>query len=395
MFQNWLLFSLYFLIGGVYLFAGTLWADDPLNDLKLHELEQQRQQKIRQKRNAQKKRNQVAGKEQGVLKRLQEIEAKMGTLQFELEHHQDEIEVQKRKKKEREVELSTLRDRYLNYQRQASKRIASIYKMGYRSAQTNQHQLVKLLMSSEGLTDLLTKYKYANLIAKFDQQILANLMIQQEKIKSTYTKLQKQVAAIEATTQAIQVKQENLLTSKRKRQKLLSDYRTQRSTYDQVIKELRQAVVDLEEALGILSTDTLMVKADRIKSIGIKDKGKLPRPVRGKIIKNQNPFDRGITIKPDDNNKKPLRVRSVAQGVVGKVINSVVGYGNAILILHGNAHTSVYTHLSVVEVKVGDLVAKNQIIGQVGESGSLIGQVLYFELWHNYVPLDTAQWLKP
>ncbi len=395
MHQNRLLFSLCFLIGGVYLFAGILWADDPLNDLKLHELEQQRQQKIRQKRNAQKKRNQVAGKEQGILKRLQEIESKMETLQVELEHHQDEIEVQKRKKKESEVEFSTLRDHYLNYQRQASKRIASIYKMGYRSAQTNQHQLVKLLMSSEGLTDLLTKYKYANLIAKFDQQMLANLMIQQEKIKSTYTKLQKQVTAIEATTQVIQTKQENLLTSKRKRQKLLSDYRTQRSTYDQVIKELRQAVVELEEALGILSTDTLMVKADRIRSIGIKDKGKLPRPVRGKIIKNQNPFDRGITIKPDDNNEKSLRVKNVAQGVVGKVINSVVGYGNTILILHGNAHTSVYTHLSAVEVKVGDLVTKNQIIGQVGESGSLIGQVLYFELWHNYVPLDTAQWLKP
>ena len=78
MLQNWLLFSLCFLTGGVYLFAGILWADDPLNDLKLYELEQQRQQKIRQKRNVQKKRNQVAGKEQGVLKRLQEKEAKMG-----------------------------------------------------------------------------------------------------------------------------------------------------------------------------------------------------------------------------------------------------------------------------------------------------------------------------
>ena len=175
---------------------------------------------------------------------------------------------------------------------------------------------------------------------------------------------------------------------------MLDDYRTQRSTYDQVIKELRQAVIELEEALGILSTDTLMVKADRIRGIGIHDQGQLNWPIKGKIVKNQNPFDRGTTIRPITNKIGPSKVRSIAGGIVGKVIDSVVGYGNTVLILHGNAYTSVYTHLSTVDVKIGNIVTANQVLGQVGESGSLIGEVLYFELWHNYVPLDTAQWLE-
>ena len=386
-------FSLFF-VGEICLQPRILQAENLSDDLNLGELEHQRYQKIQQKQNAQKKRNEVFGKERGVLKYLQEIEIEMAALQLELKSHLNNIEIQKKKKKRIEQELLELRDRHLNYQKQAAKRITSIYKMGYRSRLNNQHQIVRLLMTSEGLVDLFTKYQYANLIVKSDQQLMANLISQQEAIKSTYIQLQKQVSTIETTTEAIKTKQKNLSVRKQRRKKLLDDYRTQRSTYDQVIKELRQAVIELEEALGILSTDTLMVKADRIRGIGIHDQGQLNWPIKGKIVKNQNPFDRGTTIRPITNKIGPSKVRSIAGGIVGKVIDSVVGYGNTVLILHGNAYTSVYTHLSTVDVKIGNVVTANQVLGQVGESGSLIGEVLYFELWHNYVPLDTAQWLE-
>ena len=386
-------FSLFF-VGEICLQPRILQAENLSDDLNLDELEHQRYQKIQQKQKAQKKRNEVFGKERGVLKHLQEIEIEMAALKLELKSHLNNIEIQKKKKKRIEQELLELRDRHLNYQKQAAKRITSIYKMGYRSRLNNQHQIVRLLMTSEGLVDLFTKYQYANLIVKSDQQLMANLISQQEAIKSTYIQLQKQVSTIETTTEAIKTKQKNLSVRKQRRKKLLDDYRTQRSTYDQVIKELRQAVIELEEALGILSTDTLMVKADRIRGIGIHDQGQLNWPIKGKIVKNQNPFDRGTTIRPITNKIGPSKVRSIAGGIVGKVIDSVVGYGNTVLILHGNAYTSVYTHLSTVDVKIGNVITANQVLGQVGESGSLIGEVLYFELWHNYVPLDTAQWLE-
>ena len=395
MLLRWDLFLFFlFLVGEICLQPRILQAENLSDDLNLDELEHQRYQKIQQKQNAQKKRNEVFGKERGVLKHLQEIEIEMAALKLELKSHLNNIEIQKKKKKRIEQELLELRDRHLNYQKQAAKRITSIYKMGYRSRLNNQHQIVRLLMTSEGLVDLFTKYQYANLIVKSDQQLMANLISQQEAIKSTYIQLQKQVSTIETTTEAIKTKQKNLSVRKQRRKKLLDDYRTQRSTYDQVIKELRQAVIELEEALGILSTDTLMVKADRIRGIGIHDQGQLNWPIKGKIVKNQNPFDRGTTIRPITNKIGPSKVRSIAGGIVGKVIDSVVGYGNTVLILHGNAYTSVYTHLSTVDVKIGNVVTANQVLGQVGESGSLIGEVLYFELWHNYVPLDTAQWLE-
>ena len=360
------------------------------------QLEQSRQEKVLQKQETQKKRDQVAGKERGVLTRLQEIETELDTLKAELNRYKAEIAEEEKKLEHSQAELQVLKTRYLDYQQRATKRIIAIYKMGYRSTVTDQHQLVGMLMKSEGLIDLLTKYKYANFIAKADQQLLADLAAQQDQIRAVHAELQQHLASIEASKQIAQVKRRQLLTRRKDRQRLLEEYRTQRSTYDQVLKELRQAVAELEEILGVVSTDTLTVKAEKLKGISKQNQGKLPWPVTGKIVKNQNPFDRGITIKPTSviTEGQKSDVRSIANGVVARVIDSVVGYGNTILILHGSAYTSVYTHLSVVSVKVGDDVKTNQIIGQVGDSGSLIGQGLYFELWHNYARLDTHQWLK-
>ena len=360
------------------------------------QLEQSRQEKVLQKQETQKKRDQVAGKERGILTRLQEIETELDTLKAELNRYKAEIAEEEKKQEHSQAELQVLKTRYLDYQQRATKRIIAIYKMGYRSTVTDQHQLVGMLMKSEGLIDLLTKYKYANFIAKADQQLLADLAAQQDQIRAVHAELQQHLASIEASKQIAQVKRRQLLTRRKDRQRLLEEYRTQRSTYDQVLKELRQAVAELEGILGVVSTDTLTVKAEKLKGISKQNQGKLPWPVTGKIVKNQNPFDRGITIKPTSviTEGRKSDVRSIANGVVARVIDSVVGYGNTILILHGSAYTSVYTHLSVVSVKVGDDVKTNQIIGQVGDSGSLIGQGLYFELWHNYARLDTHQWLQ-
>lgn len=382
--------------GGLLSAAPVLDSNREEESLDRRQLEQSRQEKVLQKQETQKKRDRVAGKERRVLTRLQEIETELDTLQAELNRYKAEMAEEEKKQERSQAEFQALKTRYLDYQQRATKRVIAIYKMGYRSTVTNQHQLVGMLMQSEGLIDLLTKYKYANFIAKSDQQLLADLVAQQDQIKAVHAELQQHLASIEASKQMAQVKRRQLLARRKDRQRLLEEYRTQRSTYDQVLKELRQSVAELEEVLGIVSTDTLTVKAERLKGISKQKQGKLPWPVTGKIVKNQNPFDRGITIKPTSATTEGQKadVRSIANGVVARVIDSVVGYGNTILILHGSAYTSVYTHLSVVSVDVGDEVKVNQIIGQVGDSGSLIGQVLYFELWHNYARLDTHQWLK-
>ena len=59
------------------------------------------------------------------------------------------------------------------------------------------------------------------------------------------------------------------------------------------------------------------------------------------------------------------------------------GYGNMILIDHGNGMVTRYGHHSKLYVKVGDHVTKGQIIGQIGSTGHSTGPHLHFELYVN------------
>ena len=71
-------------------------------------------------------------------------------------------------------------------------------------------------------------------------------------------------------------------------------------------------------------------------------------------------------------------VRSVGQGVVESA-GSVNGYGNVVTLRHGNGHTTVYAHLSRIDVRRGQSVSQGQTIGAVGATGWATGPHLHFE----------------
>jgi septal ring factor EnvC (AmiA/AmiB activator) len=55
----------------------------------------------------------------------------------------------------------------------------------------------------------------------------------------------------------------------------------------------------------------------------------------------------------------------------------------------------VYAHAADIRVTEGDEVKQGQIIGTVGDTGSLQGPRLYFEVRHEGKPQDPTQWLRP
>src|SRR5262245_64091141 len=71
------------------------------------------------------------------------------------------------------------------------------------------------------------------------------------------------------------------------------------------------------------------------------------------------------------------------------------GYGNLIIVDHGGEYYTLYAHASNIRVAEGDEVKQGQAIGTVGETGSLQGPRLYFEVRHGGRPQDPAQWLRP
>lgn len=70
------------------------------------------------------------------------------------------------------------------------------------------------------------------------------------------------------------------------------------------------------------------------------------------------------------------------------------GYGNRVVIDHGNGYTSLYAHLSNIYVSVGDSVSRGQLIGQMGSTGRSTGTHLHFEIHYKGVAINPLAILK-
>ena len=70
------------------------------------------------------------------------------------------------------------------------------------------------------------------------------------------------------------------------------------------------------------------------------------------------------------------------------------GYGQMVIINHGDGYHTLYGSLSEIFTKVGDIIKGKQAVGRVGKSGLLTSPGLYFELRYKGKPLDPLQWLQ-
>ncbi|GGN57869.1 metalloendopeptidase-like protein [Actinoplanes lobatus] len=72
------------------------------------------------------------------------------------------------------------------------------------------------------------------------------------------------------------------------------------------------------------------------------------------------------------------------------------GYGNAILIDHGNGYLTHYGHLSAIGVEVGQVVKAGEHIGDEGSTGHSTGPHLHFEVHEGHFqnPLEPTAWMR-
>ena len=129
-------------------------------------------------------------------------------------------------------------------------------------------------------------------------------------------------------------------------------------------------------------------------------RGKLPFPVKGIVTAGfgrvENPYFKTVTI------QRGFDIRAAAGAPVsavapGRVVHAkwLKGYGNLVILDHGGQYYTLYAHLRALAVEVGQEVTTGTLLGEVGDTGSLQGDGLYFELRHGSTPLDPRPWLLP
>lgn len=86
-------------------------------------------------------------------------------------------------------------------------------------------------------------------------------------------------------------------------------------------------------------------------------------------------------------------VYATADGVVAGIARSIKGLGNRIEIVHAGGYTTVYAHLSDMNVILGQRVRRGQQIGTVGRTGNAYAPHLHYELRKDGVPLDPINYV--
>jgi murein hydrolase activator len=127
--------------------------------------------------------------------------------------------------------------------------------------------------------------------------------------------------------------------------------------------------------------------------------GLLKMPVNGNIVtkfgKYIEPhsgavnFRNGIEIKTRQGT--PIRAVFSGQTIFSSWLK---GYGNVIIIAHGEHFHTVYAHVEEVYSAKGNPVEAGEIIATVGDSGSMSGPSLYFEIRRQGSPVDPLQWVN-
>ena len=83
-----------------------------------------------------------------------------------------------------------------------------------------------------------------------------------------------------------------------------------------------------------------------------------------------------------------------ADGYVSMTAELQAGYGHYIVLTHSEGYQTVYAHLSDIKVRIGQHIAKGQVIALSGNTGNSTGPHLHFEVRRNNLPIDPKSVLQ-
>jgi len=285
---------------------------------------------------------------------------------------------------------------------------ALLGKLLYQQYLGGKQEYLKLLLNNQDPNQVARDLHYYQQIARSRATWLASLREDLAKLDAVGDASRDQRAELASlhTEQAVQ--KTILEKEKRSRQRMLSNISLQLRQQRREISRLQR---DENQLARLVEKITEMLSQPKSKSLFRNDnlpdnrfdgspfdqlKGKLALPVRGEIT---NRFD---TPRPESRIKwKGLFLRtSSGQTVKAIAAGQVVfadwlrGFGNLLIIDHGDGYMSLYGNNETLYKEVGDILRGGDTIAAVGNSGGNEDFGLYFELRHKSKPLDPLKWLS-
>jgi septal ring factor EnvC (AmiA/AmiB activator) len=327
------------------------------------------------------KEKEIRGKESSILGTLHLLEVELYQKEKELKQMEAQLVQTRERLRQTKHQVVMLSNRMERTKEELFSRLIALYKMGRIPTEG-------FLLTSQSYLDLLMLDKYFRVIIDYDTRLIGTYRYQvalkeryQEELTQDQFQFQRNISEIEK-------KKKEITKVSGEKRALLKSIQNQKVVYQKVIVELEERAKELQALIGKLERGKSHLAYGKSKHEALK--GKLSSPVQGKVIslfkeKGQN----GIEI------KAPMgaEIRAVLSGKI-LYADWFKGFGNIVIIDHGNHTFTVSGYCSELLKKPGDAVSQGETIALVGSAGSLKGPCLYFEIRHHGKPQDPMEWLS-
>ena len=320
----------------------------------------------------------------GTMQQIQNLNAQIADYQSEIDDLDGQITELEASIKESEIKLNEAEEKYKKQEILLKERLVAMYEAG-------QTSYLDVLLSSEDLTDFISKYYMISEIAEYDTELLDQMEKNKNEIKAAKESLEESKAQVETIKANKQATQDSLKASQAAKQ----GYVNQLSEDEQALQdELEQYEADKRAVQNELAA----IAARESANGGTVYTGGAPSsygyifPVAGLSKANINnpnypsyPGHTGVDININVVGKKVVAVKSGTVEISTALRNSngtYRSYGEYVVINHHDGTMTLYAHMlsGSRTVSVGQEVSQGQVLGTVGSTGNSTGPHLHFEV---------------
>ncbi len=331
-----------------------------------------------------------ARKESSILTSLAKINLNKSIVERELAARNVELERGRADLAAIQANIRALRAGIDRERESIERTLVTLYKFG-------RVDFFQFLLQARDIETYASESKHLALLARGQDDLVADYMASLEELRAAESALEGKQTDLAEMARAANLKRRELDTEARKSATLVQEIRKNRTTYQQTLKELSESAEELQKLMNKIISQEWVLPAAWVPLY--ERKGKLAWPLEGRIITpfgfekhpdfNTVVMNKGVEISPGKDKSLILSVHP------GKVVYAdyFQGYGNLLIVDHGMTYYTLYGHCSEFLAAVGDMVRAGQPVAVVGDTGSLKGECLYFEVRYKTKALDPLQWL--
>jgi septal ring factor EnvC (AmiA/AmiB activator) len=336
--------------------------------------------------------SQVQKKEGSVLHALDEIQSELAQKNKELQQANSRLNSVLSEMRQKESDAERIQASLQQRQALFAKRAVALYRW-----QRGGSPFV-ILNGDVSLGVLLRRKHYLEATLAFDRELLQSLNEQAARHELVKTELARKKEEVDLQRRRLAEVREATRREADKKSELLASLRQEKEVRVRALKELEQAALRLQKMMDEIARRAVRKPGEISPGVGLaRMRGKLDWPVKGHVVGgfgktrhrefSAELFRKGIDIEAPVGEE----IKAVEKG---KVIfaDRFSGYGKMLIIDHGERYYTIYAHLSEFLKKTGDSVARGEAIALVGDSDSLAGAKLYFEMRKDGKSIDPLPW---